>query len=122
MTSSGPYYQPLACPQCHQIDSVQKVSALVDAGTFSNLDANGFNNRVSHTQTLLSQRLSMPAQPMYESPWGPYLLLLIVGCGLLLCTGGFLFVNLPGSAGDDSWAKFVFIKGRVKPCALALGI
>lgn len=85
MISSGPYYQPLACPQCHQIDSVQKVSALVDAGTSSSLATNGLNNQVSHTQTILSQRLSMPALPTYASPWGPYLLLAIVAGGLALC-------------------------------------
>jgi type IV secretory pathway VirB3-like protein len=84
MSLSQPYLHPLICPQCRQIDSVRKVSALVDAGTSTNLVSIGITNQVSYTQTILGQRLSPPAAPTYQSPWGPYLFAAIVGGALLL--------------------------------------
>lgn len=61
------------CPQCGQVDRVEKVSALVGAGTSAGLyggPALGSNVLVGASQTAMSQKLSPPTKPSYQSPWG----------------------------------------------------
>jgi hypothetical protein len=61
----------MECPQCHQIDQVQKVSAIVKAGTATGAltgTTTGANGDANHTlarnnQTLLSKLLAAPKKP-----------------------------------------------------------
>ncbi len=76
---SGAQPNPLACPLCRQIDMVQKVSAIVDAGTFNTshigpvigtgytfgqgggiTTVTGFAQMRGTSQSALSQRLALP--------------------------------------------------------------
>lgn len=61
------------CPQCGQIDRVEKVSALVGAGTAAGIytgNTSGSGVIASISQTALSQKLSPPTKPTYQNPWG----------------------------------------------------
>lgn len=73
--------QNYACPLCGQIDRVEKVSALVGAGT-----ARGFyggntsgNMMTGISQTNLSKKLSPPIKPVYTAPWGGCSISVIIG-------------------------------------------
>lgn len=73
--------QDYRCPQCGQIDSVSKVSALVSSGT------------ASYSRTNLASRLSPPSEPVYEDPRSGS------GCSIgcfamlpLFCLGIFIFL------------------------------
>lgn len=70
----------LTCPNpyCRCRDRLQKVSAIVAAGTStSSFDGyvHGYHNTYrtrsrSESRTVLAQRLSPPPRPAYRSPWG----------------------------------------------------
>lgn len=70
----------LNCPNCHQVDSVQKVTSIVSAGTstehYSGHIGGLFHPIDEHvsgsttTKTELSKRLAGPAKPYYSSAWG----------------------------------------------------
>lgn len=77
----------LACPQCHQIDRVQAVSAIVSAGTQTGqfLAATSFVGRRggwglttgrNTSQSLLAQRLAPPPAPR-KPRWGGWALVIL---------------------------------------------
>lgn len=54
------------CPECRQIDQVQKVSSIVTAGTSRSAASHPMFSSVS--QTDLSAQLAAPGEPSYEDP------------------------------------------------------
>lgn len=65
--------QNFNCPMCGQVDRVEKVSAIVGAGTSSGLyggHTSSIGLMAGVSQTALSQKLSPPSRPVYDSPWG----------------------------------------------------
>lgn len=106
MTSSS-------CPQCHQVDRVQKVSAIVAAGTATGAYTGSTSGYVygkqggyvstntslfGISQTTVSQQLSSPAPPTYKNPWGcstvaAVIVLFLVGFGSFV--GGIAYI-VPG--------------------------
>lgn len=76
MTNASP---PLACPNCHQVDLVQKVTAVVSGGTGTGTFVGSAQlpptfasgaRLEGESSTILSQRLMAPLRPVYQSPWG----------------------------------------------------
>jgi len=80
---------PVACPRCHEVDSVRKVSSLVGdstrvgviGGTFAGGSyqfgpnggpsiGGGVLNAVTASQSTIGQLLSPPGRPILRSPWG----------------------------------------------------
>jgi hypothetical protein len=55
-----PQHDPFACPNCHRIEMVQKVSAIVDAGTLVGTGFGAGFSSMGRTQSVLSKRLSLP--------------------------------------------------------------
>lgn len=111
--SPGPATQPnqFACPQCHYMDQVQKVSSVFGAGTASSamsgtVNSVGFGvaggggaafgavtnsfgtaSFSGQSQTMLSRHLAPPPQPTYRSPWGVWSVLGLIACLVgLSCT------------------------------------
>jgi hypothetical protein len=85
----SPHFPPLNCPRCGMVDRVQKVSALVAAGTSTSVTTGhesdegkvigsagsevgivtaGRMRQEGSQQTRLSKMLSLPAEPPPESP------------------------------------------------------
>src|SRR5258706_1894604 len=84
-----------ACPSCHQIDQVQKVSAIVSSGPFS--------SGTTHVSSNLAQRLSMPPAPTVTHAGGCSLVMLIIAVGWVAFIGALaiilsLAINNPGIA------------------------
>ncbi len=79
---ANPNPQNYNCPQCGQVDRVEKVSALLRAGTSAGLysgTASGSGLVAGMSYTALSQKLSPPIEPIYQSPWG--------GCSVTITAG-----------------------------------
>lgn len=95
MSTANP--QDFSCPKCCQVDSVQKVSSVVGAGTatgtfagstsavgYSYSNQGGYTTLAGTSQTSLAQRLSRPNQPVYGNPWG---------CGIISVIGTLFFLG-----------------------------
>ena len=67
------------CPSCHQIDQVQKVSAIVSGGTIQGISSTGAS---VYTASTLAQRLSLPTAPSVVRTGGCSTILLILSGGL----------------------------------------
>jgi len=109
----------LTCPQCGQIDSVRKVSAIVSDGTSSSWYS-GYGDGIGYSahgmmvmdevmtftgssQTELSHLLSPPIRPSERSLFGIFLVMLLIGLlGLISTTCGFIgiFATEPGALGN----------------------
>ena len=90
------YPVPAPCPRCGLFDQVQKVSALYHAGASTSMitgsgvvslpdvgsELTGSIHLTGGQQTLLSQRLSPPAQPQLQSAWGTGNSLVLGACVL----------------------------------------
>jgi hypothetical protein len=104
MYSTNP--QDYSCPKCHQMDTVQKVSSVVSAGTatgtyagptsavgYSSGNQGGYSTMSGYTtlagtsQTSLAQRLSCPPRPTYKSPWGFWSICFLIIVGIPALTG-----------------------------------
>lgn len=99
----------LSCPNCDQVDRVQKVSAVVDAGTSKSslagptvgasytfgraggLTVGGTQTTLSGgQQSVLSQRLAPPGNPTFKGRWG--------SAGILLAFLGLMALMTLGTA------------------------
>jgi hypothetical protein len=79
------------CPQCHRIDQVQKVSALVSGGTLFGTASSGAS---VYTASSLAQHLSLPEAPQVIRPGK--------GSAVLLVISGVLAFILLGIASSTS--------------------
>nr|HET6901534.1 hypothetical protein [Ktedonobacteraceae bacterium] len=98
--------QTYKCPQCGQIDRVEKVSALVGAGTAAGLytgNTSGSGVIAGISQTALSQKLSPPTKPTYQNPWG---------CVSSFITGMGIFIGTASLIGIISVLQQGFSAGR----------
>jgi hypothetical protein len=105
----------IRCPQCHQIDQVQKVSALVDAGT-----ARGFTSRTSiSSRTDLSADLRPPGYNPYDeedSPlweWGFIVFGFLIGYGLVIVGIVFLVITAQLGRGFNFFDLGLIIVGVI---------
>jgi len=79
--------EPLSCPRCGQINSVQKVPSIVGSGTSITFYSGSGYNDSARSQTLLAQQLALPPRPVRKEGGvfaGVMILLLFIGAGAYL--------------------------------------
>src|SRR5215212_4631814 len=98
------------CPSCHQIDNVQKVTAIVSSGTTTGT-VTYYESATYQTSTALAQRLMLPPKPTVDRPGGCSMILLIFSAGLALLVIGIdiLAIALRQFSLDEGWQHIVVI-------------
>jgi len=74
--------QGFSCPDCGQVDMVQKVSALVEGGTVAGIYSSTAGSHISGiTLSTKASQLAPPSKPTYKGPWG-FFSVVFVGLGI----------------------------------------
>jgi len=79
--------EPLSCPRCGQINSVQKVPSIVGSGTSITFYSGSGYNDSARSQTLLAQQLALPPRPVQKEGdvfKAVIMMLLFIGAGAYL--------------------------------------
>ena len=108
--------QDYSCPQCHRVDAVNKVSALVSAGSSS----------YGSVQTDLASKLRAPSNPpTYENPWGCIsgLFLIATAVFVIFAVGAWIGVVLASPMSPSEWEQFQgYVWGWTAAAVLSLPI